>query len=86
VAKDVGASEDTLADIFSRIENFFKRLESYKYVPPTPAMTDMIVTIMVEVLSILSIATTEIKQGRRSEHLSSGPVILGWLTFHQKNT
>jgi len=49
-------------------------------------MTDMIVKIMVEVLSILSIATAEIKQGRRSEHLYSGPVILGWLTFHQKNT
>ena len=75
-----------LVDLFSRIENFFKRLESYKYVPPTPAMTDMIVKIMVEVLSILSIATAEIKQGRRSEHLYSGRVILGWLTFHQKNT
>jgi hypothetical protein len=75
-----------LADLFSRIENFFKRLESYKHVPPTPAMTDMIVKIMIEVLSILSIATTEIKQGRRSENLSRGPVILGWLTFHQKNT
>ena len=66
-----------LADLFSRIKNFFKRLESYKQVPPTPAMTDMVVKIMVEVFSVLSIATTEIKQGRRSEHLSSGPVILG---------
>lgn len=66
-----------LAGLFSRIEHFFKRLESYKHVPPTPAMADMIVTIMVQVLSILSIATTEIQQGRRSEHLSSGPAV--WL-------
>ena len=51
VAKGVDGSEDMLADIFSRIENFFKRVGSYKQLPPTPAMTDMIVKIIVEVLS-----------------------------------
>jgi hypothetical protein len=35
-------------------------------VPPTVAMTDVIVKIMIEVLSILAIATKEIKQGRAS--------------------
>lgn len=70
-AKDADASEHMLADLFSRIENFFKRLESYKHVPPTPAMTDLIVKIMIEVLSIIPIATTEVKQGRRSENLPS---------------
>jgi hypothetical protein len=54
-------------DIFERIENFFKRLETYTEVPPTAAMTDIIVKIMVEVLNILAIATKEIKQGRTSE-------------------
>jgi hypothetical protein len=39
----------------------------YTEVPPTPEMTDMMVKIMVEVLSILGIATKEIKQGRASE-------------------
>ena len=61
------ASQDVLIDIFVRIESFFKRLESYTELPPTPAMTDVIVKIMIEVLSILSIATKEIKQGRSSE-------------------
>ena len=56
-----------LADIFVRIECFFKRLESYTEVPPTGAMADVIVKIMVEVLSILAIATKDIKQGRSSE-------------------
>ena len=56
-----------LIDIFVRIESFFKRLESYTKVPPTSAMTDVIVKIMIEVLSILAIATKEIKQGRSSE-------------------
>ncbi|KAN0130211.1 hypothetical protein V8E53_011968 [Lactarius tabidus] len=63
-AKDVGASEEALVDLFERIENFFKRLESYTEVPPTNAMTDIIVKIMVEVLNIFAIATKDIKQGR----------------------
>ena len=65
-AKDVEASEEALADLFERIENFFKRLESYAEVPPTNAMTDIIVKIMVEVLNIFAIATREMKQGRTS--------------------
>ncbi|KAH9175533.1 hypothetical protein EDB89DRAFT_1882677, partial [Lactarius sanguifluus] len=63
-AKDVNASQEVLADLFERIENFFKRLESYTEVPPTDAMTDMIVKIMVEVLNVFAIATKEMKQGR----------------------
>ena len=66
-AKDVDASEEALADLFERIENFFRRLESYTEVPPTDAMTDMIVNIMVEVLNIFAIATKEMKRGRASE-------------------
>ena len=68
-AKDVDASHEALADLFERIENFFKRLETYTEVLPTEAMTDMIVKIMVEVLNIFAIATTEMKQGRASELL-----------------
>ena len=66
-AKDVDASQDMLIDLFGRIENFFRRLESYTEVRPTPAMMDIIVNIMVEVLTILAIATKEIKQRRASE-------------------
>ena len=66
-AKDVRASQDTLADMFERIENFFRRLESYTEIPATPEMMDIIGKILVEVLSILAIATKEIKQGRTSE-------------------
>ena len=66
-ARDVRSSTDTLIDIFGRIENFFRRLEVYTEVPPTPEMMDMMVKIMVEILSILGIATKEIKQGRTSE-------------------
>jgi hypothetical protein len=53
-------------DLFSRLEYFFKRLEKYIEVRPTAAMTDIIVKIMVEVLSILGIVTKEVGQGRTS--------------------
>ena len=66
-AKDVGASQDALIDLFERIENLFKRLEIYAEIPPTYAMMDLIVKIMVEVLGILAIATKEVKQGSASE-------------------
>ena len=65
--KDVRASPDTLVDIFERIESFFRRLEVYTEVTPTTEMTDTIVQIMVEVLSIVGIAMKEIKQGWLSE-------------------
>ncbi|KAI0297633.1 hypothetical protein BC826DRAFT_1103332 [Russula brevipes] len=68
-AKDVEASQDVLVDLFERIENFFRRLESYTAVAPTAAMTDIIVKIMVEVLSILGIITKEIKEKRAKKYL-----------------
>ena len=64
--KDARASQDTIIDIFERIEMFFRRLETYTQVPATTEMMDMIIQIMVEVISILGIATKEIKQGRLS--------------------
>ncbi|KAH9169267.1 hypothetical protein EDB89DRAFT_2198624 [Lactarius sanguifluus] len=67
-SRDVAASHDVLVDIFERVENFFKRLEAYTGVPQTVAMTDVIIKIMVEVLSIFAIATKEIKQGRAKKY------------------
>ena len=49
---------------------FFRRLEIYTELPSTMEIMDMIVQIMVEVLSILGIATREIKQGRISKYLA----------------
>ena len=65
-AKDVRASQDILIELFGRMEFFFKRLEAYIKVRPTTAMTDIIVKIVVEVISILGIVTKEIRQGRLS--------------------
>ena len=46
---------------------FFRRLEMYTEVPLTTEMMDVIIQIVVEVISILGIATKEIKQSRTSE-------------------
>ncbi|KAF8494407.1 hypothetical protein F5888DRAFT_1926146 [Russula emetica] len=51
------------------MENFFQRLEIYTRVSPPPEMIDIIVKIVVEVLSILGIATKEMKQGRMKKYL-----------------
>ena len=53
--------------IFERIEMFFRRLEIYTHVQQTKEMTDKIVQIMVEIITILGIATKEMAQGRMSE-------------------
>ncbi len=66
-AKDSRASQDTLIDIFERIEMFFRRLEIYTEVPPTSEMMDIVIRILAEVISILGIAMKEIKQGRMSK-------------------
>ena len=73
-----------LIDIFVRIEGFFKRLESYTEVRPTAAMSDVIVKIIIEVLSILAIATKEIKQGRSSELIDVHKSLFAYL--FQKNS
>ena len=59
-------SKDILAELFERIGYFFARLETYTNVTPTPAMTDIITQILVEVLKIFGIATKELKRGSAS--------------------
>ncbi|KAF8463792.1 hypothetical protein DFH94DRAFT_686684 [Russula ochroleuca] len=68
-AKDTGARQDKLIEIFNRIDRFFHRLEIYIGVTPTMAMTDIVIEIMVEVLTILGIATKEVKRGRLKKYL-----------------
>ena len=61
------ASHDALVELFERIESFFKRLGVYTKVSLTAEMAEVFVKIVAEVLSILSIATKEVKRKRASE-------------------
>ncbi|KAH9031256.1 hypothetical protein EDB84DRAFT_174018 [Lactarius hengduanensis] len=63
-AKDVRASHGAIIDLFERIESFFKRLEVYTQISLTTEMAGVLVKIVIELLSILSIATKEVKRRR----------------------
>jgi hypothetical protein len=58
---------DALVDILEYIEHFLARLDIYAEIPPTVAMTEMLVKILVGLLSIVALVTKQIKQGRFSE-------------------
>ena len=60
-------SYDVLVDLLEAIEHFLKRLDIYSEIPPTPAMDELVVKIMAELVSTLASATKELKQGRSSE-------------------
>jgi hypothetical protein len=61
------ASYDALVDLFASFENFLSRLSIYVGIPPTPALTIILVKINVELISTLALATKQVKQGRFSE-------------------
>ena len=73
--KDVSASYDSLIDLFESMENLLTRLNIYTEIPPTVAMTDIVVKIMVEFLSTLAVATKQVKQGQLSEFILANAVL-----------
>ena len=63
----MSASYDALAELFESIERFLSRLDIYTRIPLIPAMANVVVKMIAEVLSILAVATKQVKQGRLSE-------------------
>ena len=55
-----------LLELFECLGSFLKRMEIYTTIPPSPIMTEVVVKIMVELLSVLALASKQIKQGRFS--------------------
>jgi hypothetical protein len=66
-AKGVISSHNALADLLESIEQFVNRLDIYTRIPLTNPMIEIVIKIMVELLSILALATKEFKQRRSSE-------------------
>ena len=66
-AKDIESSHDVLVDLFERIQFFLKRLGVHTRISQTQEMAEILVKIMAEVLSILTIATKEVQQSRTSK-------------------
>ena len=70
-ARDIRAGYGIISGVFESIVQFFRRLELYSEVSPTNEMKNIIAKMLVEVLSILAIATEmmEIKRSRMSVSL-----------------
>jgi hypothetical protein len=66
-AKNTRASYDALIDLLDCIGGFLKRLQNHKSF--SPGITEIAVRIMTELLSVLALATEQIKMGRFSEFL-----------------
>ena len=49
------------------MEHFLGRLDIFTKIPPTASMIEMIVKILVQLLSILALATKQLQQGKFSE-------------------
>ena len=58
---------DTLADLLESVEQFLNRLDIYTIICPTVSRTEIIIKILVELLSILALATKQLQQGKLSE-------------------
>lgn len=77
----VGIGYDVLADLFEYVSNFLRRLRIYFEIPPTPAMSDILIRIMMEVLSVLALATKHMKKGRFSTPLVCHISFFFWLNL-----
>ena len=69
--EDVSAL-DPLADLLEWIESFLKRLDICTKVPHTAAMMETVVKTLLELLSILGLATRLVKQRQPGECLLAG--------------
>jgi hypothetical protein len=66
-AKGIISNCDALVDLLESIEHFLNRLNIYTRIPPTPAIDEIVVKVLVELISTLALVTEELKQRRSSE-------------------
>jgi hypothetical protein len=85
-ASGVSSSYDALVDLFEIVGSFLKRLRIYTDLPLTPSMTEISVKIMVELLSVLALATKQIKQGRFSKPILVPRYRSQYLNMKQRNS
>src|SRR5712672_3101517 len=60
---DVDKGYDILVNLFESFESFLRRLDIYTKIPSTTSITRVIVKILTELLSTISIAIQQVKQG-----------------------
>ena len=60
-----------MGELLESIGHFLNRLEIYTKIPPTVALTEIAVKVLVELLSTLALTTRQIKQGKTSKPVFS---------------
>ena len=66
----VKASYDALVEVFECVEAFVRRLKIYtKIENPDSALTEALIKIMAELISVLAVATKQMNQGLFSKPL-----------------
>ena len=58
------ASYEALADLLEAIEHSLNRISNYTRISPTATMTEIVVKIMVELISILAVVTKQVTDER----------------------
>jgi hypothetical protein len=66
-AKGIISNCDALIDLLESIEHFLNRLNIYTRISPAPAIDEIVVKILMELISTLALVTEEVKQRRSSE-------------------
>ena len=67
MVKGVNDSHDALVDLLESVEHILNPLDIYTKIPPTAALTEMVVKILVELLSALALVTKQIKERKPGE-------------------
>jgi hypothetical protein len=71
---DGGGSFDVLLNLFESITTFLHRLDIYIKIPPTAAMTEIAVKIVVELLSTLALEAEQMRRGRGGGYRTPSPI------------
>ena len=66
-AKGIISNCDALVDLLESIEHFLNRLNIYSRISPAPAIDEIVVKVLVELISTLALVTEELKQRKSSE-------------------
>jgi len=71
MAKGVSSSLDAIVDLLEHFGHFLSHLDIYSTAAHTPAMDEIMIRIMLDLLATLALVTKELKQGQSSQSVLS---------------
>jgi len=68
-AKGIEFGKDAVVDVLESVERLFRHLDIYTRIPHSLDLDEMVVKIVMELLSILALATKQLTRGQMSESI-----------------